>query len=272
MNNKLSVFICVVLVTGLASCMKSYNIEGSTDHPGLDNSFVYLKIAKGNSWTDMDSTEVIHGKFGLSGTTDSLRVAYLVNDKFIIPLVLEDGMINVKVNKDRRIWGGTDLNDKLFQFFSRYDSLKIRVDDLDHEYNLAFMDGEDMQNDVIPRLNKQYQLINASMDSLFTQSVVENFDNVLGPFIFMTYAQTQQFPEMTPWVVDIMSKATDKFKNDPLVSDYINKAKQIQNRANGLEQVAPATPKASPKPPTPNEMAASAGKEKGDTSKVVKNK
>lgn len=269
MNNKFSIFICVVLVMVLASCMNSYNIEGSTDHPGLDNRFVFLKIIKGDSLKDVDSTEVIHGKFGLSGTTDSTRVAYLVSDNFIIPLVLEDGIISIKVNKDQRIWGGTNLNDKLFQFFSKYDSLNIKLNDLEHEFNLAFMDGEDMQNEVIPRLGKQNQMISASLDSLFTQSVIENFDNVVGPFIFMTYAQMRQYPEMTPWVVDIMSKATEKFKKDPIVVSYVNKAKQIQNRANGLEQPAPT---ALPQPPTPNEMAASSGKEKTDTSKVKKQK
>ena len=269
MNNKLSLFIGVAILTGLASCLNSYNIEGSTDHPGLDNSKVYLRIVKNDSLRDMDSTEVVHGKFGLSGTTDSTRVAYLVSDNLFIPLVLEDGMISVRVNKDRQTWGGTDLNDKLFQFFSSYDSLKIRFDELDHEFNLAFMDGEDMQNEVIPRLRRENQMIYACMDSLFTQSVVENFDNVLGPFIFMTYAQMRQYPEMTPWVADIMSKATEKFKKDPFVVGYINKARQIQNQANGLEQTAPV---ALPQPPTPNEMAGSSGKEASDTSKVKKEK
>ena len=269
MNNKFSYLICVAIVTGLASCLNTYNIEGSTDHPGLDNSKVYLRIVMNDSLRDMDSTEVVHGKFGLSGTTDSTRVVRLVFDNFSIPLVLEEGLISVKVNKSNMKWGGTALNDKLYHFFSCRDSLSIKLEELDHEYYLAFMDGKDMQNDVIPRLSKENQLIIASMDSLFTQSVVENFDNVLGPFIFMTYAQMRQFPEMTPWVVDIMSKVTDNFKKDPFVVNYINKAKQIQNQANGLEQPAPVT---LPQPPTPNEMAAPAVKEAGDTSKVKKDK
>lgn len=258
--------MCAMLMVGLNGCMNSYNIEGSADHPGLDNSKVYLRIVKNDELKEVDSTEVVHGKFGFSGTTDSTRVAYLVSDNFLIPLILEDGDITVKVNKDRKIWGGTDLNDKMFQFFSSHDSLSMKLDDLEHEYTLAFMDGEDMRNDVIPRLSKRHQLIIASMDSLFTQSVTENFDNILGPFFFMVYAQSQRFPEMSPWVVDIMSKATEKFKNDPDVMRFINEAQHIQNQANGLEQLSPAE---TPQPPTPNEMAA-AGSEKDlkDSTKV----
>lgn len=270
MNNKLSLFVCVALVIGLNSCLNSYNIEGSADHPGLDNSKVYLRIVKEDKVKEVDSTEVVHGKFGFSGTTDSTRVAYLVSDNFFIPLVLEDGVITVKVNKDRKTWGGTDLNDRLFRFFSSHDSLSMKLDDLEHEYTLAFMDGEDMRNDVIPRLSRRHQTIVASMDSLFTQSVTENFDNILGPFFFMVYAQSQQYPEMTPWVVDIMSKATDKFKQDPDVIRFINEAQHIQNQANGLEQPAPA---ATPQPPTPNEMAeASDKKDATDSTKVKKEK
>lgn len=272
MNNKLSLLTLLALVAGLSSCMNSYNIEGAADHPALDNSKVYLRIVKNDEIKEVDSTEVVHGKFGFSGSTDSTRVAYLVSDGFIIPLVLEGGDIMVKVSKDRKTWGGTDLNDKLYKFFASHDSLSMQLDDLEHEYTLAFMDGLDMRNDVIPRLSKRHQVIVASMDSLFTESVTENFDNILGPFFFMFYAQNQRFPEMNPWVVDIMSKATEKFKQDPEVRRYIEEAQHIQNQANGLEDPAPV---ALPEPPTPNEMAAPAdakSQDAADTAQVAKGK
>ncbi|MBO4850437.1 MAG: DUF4369 domain-containing protein [Prevotella sp.] len=273
MNKNLQILTLLLTVAGLSSCLNSYNIEGSADHSGLDNSKVYLRIAKNDQLKEVDSTEVVHGKFGFSGTTDSTRVAYLVSDGFFIPLVLEGGDIIVKVNKDRKSWGGTELNDKLFQFFSTHDSLTMQLNDLEHEYTLAFMDGEDMRNDVIPRLSRRHQAIIACMDSLFTESVTENFDNILGPFIFMVYAQGQRFPEMSPWVVEIMSKATDKFKNDPDVRRFLEEAERIQNQANGLESPAPL---ADPQPPTPNEMAApvadSLSKEKADTTVATKKK
>ncbi|MBQ4294061.1 MAG: DUF4369 domain-containing protein [Prevotella sp.] len=275
MNKNLQILTLLFTVVGLSSCLNSYNIDGSADHSGLDNSKVYLRIAKNDQLKEVDSTEVVHGKFGFSGTTDSTRVAYLVSDGFIIPLVLEGGDITVKVNKDRKSWGGTTLNDKLYKFFSTHDSLTMKLDDLEHEYTLAFMDGEDMRNDVIPRLSRRHQEIIACMDSLFTESVTENFDNILGPFIFMVYAQGQRFPEMSPWVVDIMSKASDKFKNDPDVKRYIDEAQRIQNQANGLESPAPAAA-AVPQPPTPNEMAApaidSTKVEKADTTNTKQKK
>ena len=109
-----------------------------------------------------------------------------------------------------------------------------------------------------------------SIDTLVTQSITDNFDNILGPGLFMIVTQSQQYPQMSPWVVEIMSKATEAFKNDPYVRQYLDNAKYIQNVQNGLEAPPAAAQQANapvanqpvPAPPTPNEMAAPA---KNDT-------
>ncbi len=273
MNKYLSFFTVMSVLMSMTSCVKSYSIDGSSDISGLDSRMMYLKTVKNNELKDLDSTEVVHGKFGFTGTTDSVRMAYLVvSEAYTLPLVLEDGDINVRINKARTEWGGTPLNDRLYRFMKSLDSLNLQLQDLEHEYNIAFMDGEDM-NEVIPRLSRANQLINMSIDTLVTQSIADNFDNILGPGLFMIVTQQQRYPEMSPWVVEIMSKATDAFKNDPYVRQYLDNAKYIQNVQNGLEAPpaaaqaanapaanapAPAASQPAPTPPTPNEMAAPA--------------
>lgn len=268
MNKYLSFFTVMSVLMSMTSCVKSYSIDGSSDISGLDSRMMYLKTVKNNELKDLDSTEVVHGKFGFTGTTDSVRMAYLVvSEAYTLPLVLEDGDINVRINKARTEWGGTPLNDRLYRFMKSLDSLNLQLQDLEHEYNIAFMDGEDM-NEVIPRLSRANQLINMSIDTLVTQSIADNFDNILGPGLFMIVTQQQRYPEMSPWVVEIMSKATDAFKNDPYVREYLDNAKYIQNVQNGLEAPpaaaqaanapAPTASQPAPTPPTPNEMAAPA--------------
>ena len=83
-------------------------------------------------------------------------------------------------------------------------------------------------------------------DSLVTNFIVENFDNVLGPGVFMMVTGGYQYPVLTPQIEDIMSKATKKFKNDPYVKEYYKTAQEIQARQNGLiddgqPQTAPQT-------------------------------
>ena len=86
----------------------------------------------------------------------------------------------------------------------------------------------------------------------------ENFDNVLGPGVFFMVTIGYDYPELTPWIEDIMSKATDKLKNDAYVKDYYTKAQENQQIMNGMKDVsmpAPApTPQAAPAP-TPNDLA-----------------
>ena len=37
-----------------------------------------------------------------------------------------------------------------------------------------------------------------------------------------------RYPELTPWIEDIMSKATDKFKNDPYVRTTIRRHRRTK--------------------------------------------
>ena len=74
-----------------------------------------------------------------------------------------------------------------------------------------------------------------------TNFIVENFDNVLGPGVFMMMTGSYPYPVLTPQIEDIMSKATKKFKEDPYVKAYYQTANEIQARQNGLvEDEAPA--------------------------------
>ena len=89
-------------------------------------------------------------------------------------------------------------------------------------------------------------------DSLVTNFIVENFDNVLGPGVFMMMTSGYPYPVLTPQIEDIMSKATKKFKDDPYVKEYYRTANEIQARENGLvddTQIAPPAEAATIQPP-----------------------
>ena len=70
------------------------------------------------------------------------------------------------------------------------------------------MNGQDM-NVVNQRLNAEAQRLSEQEDKLVTSFVTENFDNVLGPGVFFMVTIGNPYPELTPWIEDIMSKATE---------------------------------------------------------------
>ena len=121
------------------------------------------------------------------------------------------------------------------------------------------MNGED-ENVTNARLSQEAQQIAEKEDKLVTSFIVQNFNNVLGPGVFFMMTAGNRYPELSPWIDDIMSKATDYFKNDPYVRDYYEKARQNQEIMNGMASPdVQAPPQAESQPmadaPTPNELA-----------------
>lgn len=256
------IIYAILTVMTCASCSKSFNIQGTSNISTLDGRMLYLKALKNGELKNIDSCEVVHGQFKFSGATDSTSMATIfMDDESVMPVVIEEGNINIQLNTTKQSCSGTDLNDKLFAFIEKYNSLQSQYSDLSHRENQAIMDGQDM-DEVYQKLTADAERIAREEDKLITGFICDNFDNVLGPGVFMMVTQGFQFPQLTPWIEDIMSKATDTFKNDSYVKDYMDAAQRNQNIMNGMETpaiqpqapLAPA-PADAPAPPTPAEMA-----------------
>lgn len=260
------ILYAILAVVALASCANSYNIQGSSNVSNLDGQMLYLKVFKNNDFKTIDSCDVVHGQFQFAGTFDTVRLANIfMDDESVLPLVLEKGDITIKIDNTQQTVSGTPLNDELFKFFNKYNQLKSQEAELVHTHDRAIMDGSNMEI-VNAKLNAEAQKLSEMEDKLVTTFVTDNFDNVLGPGVFFMVTAGNRFPELTPWIEDIMSKATDYFKNDPYVKDYYKKAQENQEIMNGtrdaqsgmqpeMEAAPQVNPDAAPAP-TANELAA----------------
>ncbi len=253
------ILYAIFTLVAFASCANSYNIQGSSNVSSLDGQKLYLKVFNNNDFKDIDSCEVVHGQFQFCGSFDTVRLANIfMDEESVLPVVLESGDITIKINNTQQTVSGTPLNDELFKFFNKYTQLKNQEAELVHTHDRAIMDGSNM--DVVnAKLNAEAQKLSEMEDKLVTSFVTENFDNVLGPGVFFMLTAGNRFPELTPWVEDIMSKATEKFKNDAYVKDYYQKAQENQAIMNGMKESQPASVPQSPHPiapaPTPNQLA-----------------
>lgn len=260
MNKILYAFITLLAMT---SCANSYNIQGTSNVSTLDGRMLYLKILKNNDFKNIDSCDVVHGQFYFDGNLDSVRMANIfMDDEAVLPLVLESGDINVKLDDAQQIVSGTPLNDKLFKFFKKYQQLQNQQMELVHKHDQAIMNGSDMEM-VTRKLNEEAIRLADQEDKLVTSFVTENFDNVLGPGVFFMVTMRNQYPMLSPWIEDIMSKATEHFKNDPYVKDYYQKAQENEQIMNGTRdagqdasamQAPQVDPNAAPAP-TANDLA-----------------
>lgn len=253
MNKSIYTIVAVVAAL-LTSCASSYNVRGTSSVSALDGSKLYLKAVKNNDLKNIDSCEVVHGEFQFTGLLDTVRmVSLFMDDESIMPLVLEEGDIVIRIDNAVQSVSGTPLNDSLFVFIDKHNQLTNRMSELGHRQSQMMLDGID-ENQINRQLNAEADLIAAEEDRLVTKFICDNFDNVLGPGVFMMITSQYRFPVLTPQIEDIMSKATDHFKNDPYVKDYYKTAQENEARMNGMAESAPQPQPdtmASPQPATP---------------------
>ena len=220
----------------MASCAKSYNVQGSSSISSLDGSKLYLKAVKNNELKSIDSCDIVHGQFHFSGILDTVRMANLfMDDQSLLPVVLEEGEIVIKIDNAAQSVGGTPLNDKLYKFIDKHKQLDNRMSELSHKQSQMMLEGVD-ELTINEKLNAEAEKIAAEEDKLVTSFIVENFDNVLGPGVFMMITSGFNVPVLTPQIEDIMSKATEKFKNDPYVKEYYQVASENMAKMQGLDE------------------------------------
>ena len=239
--NRIVYALMTVLV--MTSCAESYNIQGSSTISSLDGSKLYLKAVKDQEFKNIDSCDVIHGKFRFAGLLDTVRMAslYMDDEPLMMPVVIEQGDIEIHIDNTNRTVSGSPLNEKLYEFMKRHDQLGNELNELSHKQSQMLLEGID-ENVINRQLSAEANRIAMQEDSLVTNFIVDNFDNVLGPGVFMMITGSYQYPILTPQIEDIMSKATKKFKADPYVKQYYQVANEIQARQNGLVEDVQPTP------------------------------
>lgn len=244
--NKILYFVAALAV--LTSCSTSYSVQGSSSISSLDGSKLYLKAIKDQELKNIDSCDVVHGKFHFSGVLDTVRIASLfMDDESIMPIVLEEGEINIQIDRAKQTVSGTILNDSLYHFIDKHNQLDNRMNELGHKQNQMILDGID-EDQIMQELDAEARQIATEREQLMTNAIIENFDNALGPYFFEMLTNVYRYPVLTPQIEYIMSKATKKFKNDPYVNDYYTTAQENERRMQGfdVDGDTPAAPAATP--------------------------
>ena len=233
-------------LAALTSCSTSYHVQGFSSISSLDGSKLYLKAIKNQELKSLDSCDVVHGKFQFSGVLDTVRIASLfMDDESIMPIVLEEGEINIQIDRAKQTVTGTVLNDSLYRFIDKHNQLDNRMNELGHKQNQMILEGID-ENQIMQEVQAEANEIAQEREQLMTNSIIENFDNALGPYLFEMLTSVYRYPVLTPQIEYIMSKATKKFKKDPYVNDYYTTAQENEKRMQGFDVDSTSTQQPAP--------------------------
>lgn len=234
----------LLLLVVFASCSRKYKIEGSSSVTSLDGKMLFLKTLQNGEWVAIDSAEIIHGLFKMNGPADSVvMVTIYMDGEGIMPLVLEKGKIEVSISNSQLLAKGTPLNDKLYEFIDKRNTMEIKIEELERKEARMVLDGANLE-DVHAQLAKEGETLINDMNAYVKQFIIDNFENVLGPSVFMMMCSAMPYPVMTPQIEDIMRTAPQVFKESPLVKDFLSKAKenmQLIEERHRIQQNASST-------------------------------
>lgn len=226
-------FIYAVIITLVfTSCASEYQIQGSSSVSRLDGKMLFVKVPQGNDMMNVDSAEVVHGMFKMQGEIDTTMIASLyMDDQSIMPLVMEKGSIEIQIDNGRITVKGTPLNERLYDFVGKKSSLDDRAYEVERMESRMIMDGHPM--DVVEmEINKEREKLTSEMNDLVKTFIQENYENVLGPGVFLMLCNGFPYPLLTPLMEEIVDKAPDSFKNHSLIKEYVEVARENMQKMN----------------------------------------
>lgn len=208
-----------------SSCAEQCNIQGSSTIVSMDGKVMYLsKFTTDGPAGCVDSCEVIHGRFSFAPGLDTVMVVRLfTGNECIMPLVIEGGDLSISVDHSGgRISGGV-LNDRLNKFLMRRRRLDNRLWELDKKGMRMMYEGRSPE-EVEKSTGKQMKKLQREMARLETEFIRDNYDNPLGPGLFVWLFAQNPVPVMTPQIEEIVDGAPPVFLDNPEVSRYLRRA------------------------------------------------
>ena len=214
------------LLPFLASCTNKYKIEGTSSVNSLDGKMLYLKSLRDGEWVKLDSAEVAHGLFSMKGKVDSVQMVTLyMDDESIMPIVLENGKIKVNISNSDIKAVGTPLNTALYEFIEKRNRLEESIGELEQKETRMVMDGADLE-EVHEQLLAEGDSLMKAMNQYVKTFISDNYENVLGPNVFIMLCSSLPYPIMTPQIDDIIKDAPYSFKSNKMVREFLTKAKE----------------------------------------------
>ena len=221
----MSVIIALMCLSTI-SCSDQYMLNGSTTVHGMEGKMLYLKVYRNNDFTNMDSAYVQHGKFVFKGPMDSIVMASLfLGNQSLMPVVLEGGDIEMKIDEVTQSVTGTPLNDTLYHFIQRKTQIDNLLAELPRKEGRMVMDGMD-HDEVMTRLGVEARRLTLESEQLETSFIKQNYTNVLGPGVFMIMTSAYAYPVLTPQIEELTVGAPSCFMEHPYVKEYLRVAQE----------------------------------------------
>lgn len=213
-----------VAAAAMTSCSDKYSISGTALQSVYGANMAFLKSTEDAQ--TVDSCEIIHGKFNMSGLLDTVRCVQLILGNMSVPVVLEQGDIQVKFVDSSLQVGGTPLNDKFYSFLVSRDSLTMLINELPEKESKMILNGVP-EDEIYKSLGEEEADLRSQLMEKDNAFITDNIDNILGVTWFLNLCTQESmrfgFPTTNPMLDEIYGKAPDLFRNNKDIVDFMNK-------------------------------------------------
>lgn len=214
----------VLTVLALTSCSDRYSISGTSLQSIYGANMAFLKSAEDAQ--TVDSCEIVHGKFTMNGILDSVQCVSLVLGNMNVPVILEQGDIQVSFANSSLKVSGTPLNDTFYSFLTSRDSLTMLLNELPSKESKMILDGVP-EDEIYKMLGEEEAGLRVQLDKMDSEFITDNFENVLGVTWFLRLCLQESmrfgFPTTSPMLDEIYGKAPDAFRNNKDVVSFMDK-------------------------------------------------
>lgn len=217
------------LVPLLASCLGKYSLKGSTD--GFYNGEqAYIKVDSGGVWHTVDSCDILHGCFEMSGEVDApFLTSLFIGEEAIMPVIIESGDIVVNLSMRDANVSGTNLNDQLSQFIEDKDVFERRIMEIERRETALILDGHTAES-AAAEVREAIAAVGDSMNLFVEKTIRDHYNTVLGPCIFQLLCSAMPYPLMTKQVEGILADAPQSFKDNHFVKMFVAAAEENMQR------------------------------------------
>ncbi|MBQ2779874.1 MAG: DUF4369 domain-containing protein [Bacteroidaceae bacterium] len=217
------------LVPLLASCLGKYSLKGSTD--GFYNGEqAYIKVDSGGVWHTVDSCDILHGCFEMSGEVDApFLTSLFIGEEAIMPVIIESGDIVVNLSMRDANVSGTNLNDQLSRFIEDKDVFERRIMEIERRETALILDGHTAES-AAAEVREAIAAVGDSMNLFVEKTIRDHYNTVLGPCIFQLLCSAMPYPLMTKQVEGILADAPQSFKDNHFVKMFVAAAEENMQR------------------------------------------
>lgn len=212
-------FTLLMSAAMLVSCGDCYHIDGKSSSSHFDGKMAYLRMLD-DAGTVVDSAEIVHGTFKMSGDVDSVMMLMLyMDDACIAPLVLEDGEMTVDISYADATVSGTHLNDSLYAFLRRKKGYDNEFSRMDSEIARQVLDGGNYDT-VKEEVGNACDKLCSDYYGYIEDFITSNYDNVLSSGVFLLICRSTPVDVLPESFFSIFDDAPDTFKEQPALAGY----------------------------------------------------